>query len=73
MRLAGLLVVIAAIFSILAAPPRAQGKAFFAPQNEMIAKCDAIAVVKITDVREAEVKTTDFDYREIAKAEVEDV
>ena len=73
MRLAGLLVVIAAISSILAAPPRAHGKAYFAPQNEMITRCDAIAVVNVTDVRETEVKTPGFDYREVAKAEVEQV
>ena len=73
MRLAGLLVVITIIFSILAAPPRAHGKAYFAPQNEMIVKCDAIAVVRITEVKETEVKTPGFDYRETARAEVEDV
>ena len=73
MRLAGLLIVISAIFSILAAPPPAHGKAYFAPQNEMITKCDAIAVVNIISVQETELKTPGFDYREVAKAEVEDV
>ena len=73
MRLAGLLVVIAIIFSILAAPPRALGKAYFAQEKEMIEKCDAIAIVRITEVKETDVKTAGFDYREVAHAEVEDV
>src|SRR4051812_21406063 len=73
LRLGGILVVLAALLTALGKPPAAHGKAYFAPPNVMVASSDAIAIVQITEVQEIEAKGDVFDFREIARAEVETV
>jgi hypothetical protein len=50
---------------------KTQAKAYFAPEAEMIAKSDAIAIVQIDKVDTLETKAEPFDFRQVAHSKVE--
>jgi len=62
-----------AIFFLGALSSEAHAKASFQGKSEMIAKAEAIAIVRIDSVRETEVKGQIWTYRQIASATVVDL